>query len=134
MGKDTQEIKKLEEEILNLKQDIKKIDSKILNKKKLLAELECNLRHLVLRQKTANVSTGDSLFFLNKDGIEIETMLIADSRDYLDLLFLTDCRDLSDSISRGKILGKKYVYLDSLIKDVEDFEGLNFIRCELKRL
>lgn len=121
------EIKDLELKISDLEDELGHLKSDIKEKESLLQELQSRLKYLQISEKTNNVSIGDSLFFMDEDDLEIETMLISDSRGYLDLVFLTDCSHICESMARGVKMNKKYMYIDSLIKDVETNEGLKFV-------
>lgn len=123
----TVEIKNLELKISELGDEIRGLRSEVSDKEFTLNELKEELRYLLITEKTNNVTIGDSLFFVDECGLEIEMMLVSDSKGHLDLVFITDCSSISDSMARGMKMNKKYLHLDSLIKDVEDNEGLKFI-------
>lgn len=120
-------IKNLEMQILELEDDVNHLEDKLRDKKVRLDELKQELRYWQVNEKTNNVNIGDSLFFINEDGLKIEMMLISDCKENLDLVFLTDCSYICDAWARGTKLNKKYHNLDSLIEYVEDYEGLKFL-------
>ena len=120
-------IKNLEIEISKLEDEINNLDNELKDKKITLDELKKELRYHQLNEQTNNVAIGDSLFFRDEDDLEIEMMLVSDSKGHLDLVFLTDCSNICDAWARGMKLNKKYHNLNSLIEYLEDFEGLRFV-------
>lgn len=120
-------IKNLELKIEEIEIDIKPLKEELYEKESTLKDLQEELRYEVLMSKTNNINIGDSIVFKDLDGKYIETMLITDSKGHFDLVFLTDCSDISDSMGRGVKMDKKYLYLDSLISDVEDIYNLKFV-------
>lgn len=116
-------ITSLEVKILELKNEIKNLEERISDKKIELNEVEEELRHILISEKTNNIYIGDSLFFINEDNLIIETMLVTDSKGHLDLITLSS----NEEIERGLKLNKRHLYLDSLVKDVEDERGWTLI-------
>ena len=123
----TLKIKNLEIEISELENDIHYFEDELRDKKNKLDELKEELRYYQISEKTDNIDIGNSLFFINEDGVEIEMMLISDCQGNLDLVFLTDCKNISDAWARGTKINKKYRTLSSLIEYMEDYEGLKYL-------
>lgn len=123
----TIEIKNLEMKIEEIEESIAYLKEELADKELTLNELKEELRYQLISEKTNNVTIGDSLFFIDEDALEIEMMLVSDSKGNLDLVFLTDCSHISESMGRGMKMNKKHLYIDSLIKDMEDYEGLKFM-------
>ena len=123
----TVEIKNLELKISELEDEIRELKNEVSDKELTLNELKEELRYQLIAEKTNNVTIGDSLFFVDEDDLEIEMMLVSDSKGHLDLVFLTDCSHIADSMGRGMKMNKRYLHLDSLIRDVEDYDGLRFM-------
>ena len=117
-------IKELENKIEALKSEITTYGDILYDKKLELEEAERELKTITLQERTKNIQIGDSIFFETEDGDTIETMLISDSKDNLDLVILTDCDDI---FVRGRKLNKSFFHLDSLIENVENYYDVKFL-------
>lgn len=117
-------IKELESKIETLKNEIKEHEDILYDKRLDLEETERELKMLTLQERTKNIQIGDSIFFETEDGDTIETMLISDSKDNLDLVILTNCDDI---FVRGRKLNKSFFRLDSLIENVENYYDVKFL-------
>lgn len=117
-------IKTLEGKIETLKNEIKEHEDILYDKRLDLEEAERELKAFSLQERTKNIQIGDSIFFETEDGDTIETMLISDSKDNLDLVILTDCDDM---FIRGRKLNKSFFYIDSLIENVENYYNVKFL-------
>ena len=123
----TVEIKNLELRISEVEDEVRELKNELSDKEITLSELKEELRYQLIKEKTNNVTIGDSLFFIDENDLEVEMMLISDSKGHLDLVFLTDCSHIADSMGRGMKMNKRYLCLDSLIKDIEDNDELRFM-------
>lgn len=123
----TLKIKNLALEVSKLEHEINRLEDDLVHKKTSLDELKSELRYYQIKEQTNNVNIGDSLFFIDEDDLEIEMMLVSDSKGRLDLVFLTDCSDICESWARGMKMNKRHHHLSFLIEDIEEFEGLKFI-------
>lgn len=61
------------------------------------------------KNKTKNTSTGDALVFLDEDEQEVKAMLVEDLKGYYDVVFLQVNSGMSEYVSKGIMVGKRYI-------------------------